>query len=395
MDVTLALLQGGTIDTVLEAVARQVAQIAKMDLREAVEAAREAEVLAKAVKLQRYRRIEDHAGEAQRALEGLALQASRRAGELLAGLDGGGPGRGRKSERTAIAEEAGIDGRLVRRLVELAELDDERVELVRDELLEAGKRLTVRGVLSAASKRVSVGSDEWYTPPEVAEAVHRVFGGPPDCDPASCPVAQRVIQADRYWSAAPPTLGEAEKAAGITTREFAQIKKAHAGVGQVLSWPDGTPLDPAVEGFAKAANRGRISHASDLAGKVFCNPPYAFPAPFVRAVIEGYLWHELEDEPLDEAYFEPCGRDRGAAVTEAILLVNVATGTTAGQWILDAADRICWPRGRFAFLDAHGEAQKGNRYEQLVAYFGDQPDVFAREFGPFGSITRPERSADQ
>lgn len=384
---SLALLQGGTVDAVLEAVARQVGQIAKMDLREAVEAAREAEVLAQAVKLQRYRRIEDHAGEAQRALEGLALQASRRAGELLAQLDAGGPGR-RKSERTAVAEEAGIDGRLVRRLVELAELDDERVELVRDELIEAGKRLTVRGVLAAASKRVSVGSDEWYTPEAVAEAVRRVFGGPPDCDPASCPVAQRVIQARRFWSAAPPTLGEAEKAAGITARELARIKKAHAGVGQILSGPGGEPLDPTADHFAKVANRGRISHAGELEGKVFCNPPYAFPAPFVRAVIEGYLWHELSEGPLHDV-----GRDSIAPIEEAILLVNVATGTTAGQWILDAADRICWPRGRFAFLDAHGQAQRGNRYEQLVAYFGDQPDVFTREFREFGSITRPERSA--
>lgn len=395
-----ALVEAGTVDQVVEAVAYKVEQLGRMDLREVIEVAREAEVLASAAKLKRYRRIEANSDRAQRALEGLSLQASRRAGELLVELDGGGPGRGKKSPRTSAAEEAGLDGRAARRLVELAEIEEDLVELVREQIAGSGKRLTVRGVIAAATKRTSVGSDEWYTPEDVAEAMRAVFGGDPDWDPASCAVAQRVIRAKRWCSAALPTLGEAEKAAGITSREFAKLKKSHGGVGQIYRWPSGEVITPdeAIEdeakrakAFAKVANRGRISHGSELRGKVYANPPYAFPAPFIRAVLEAYLGCELPEGPLHDGFFDREQAD--APVTEAILLVNVATGTVAGQWLLEAADAIVWPRGRFSFLDAHGKPQSGNRYEQMIAYLGQDPASFLAEFGQFGASSRPWRAA--
>lgn len=419
--VTASAIQGGRVDEFVRVVAEHLVALQRLDLREAVELGEAADAAALRTRLKRYRAIEADAERAQRALEHLALQAQLRAGELLLELDAGGPGRGKKSERTAAAEEAGLDGRQARRLVELAELDEEVREEIVEQLVGAGKRVTVRGVLDVAERRTSVGSDEWYTPREFADAARRVFGGRPDCDAASCPVAQIVIGAARWWSAAEPELGEAERAAGISARKLAAMRKAWGGVGVVYRFPTGEVIEPdeAIEdeakrakAFAKVANlHGRISHAHQLRGTVWLNPPYSFPSPFVRAVIEGYLGSSLEDlwqryaaelgtteAVLDETTLTAStwrasairqatrALEEAHAITEAIILVNVATATAAGQQLLAACSAVCFVSRRISFRDAHGEQQDGNRYEQAVFYLGRRPQVFAREFGPFGHV---------
>lgn len=42
-------------------------------------------------------------------------------------------------------------------------------------------------------------SDEWYTPPEYADLVRKVFGGTIELDPASCETANRFIKADKFF----------------------------------------------------------------------------------------------------------------------------------------------------------------------------------------------------
>lgn len=47
-----------------------------------------------------------------------------------------------------------------------------------------------------------VESIEWYTRSAEVGLVHEVFGGPPELDPLSCELANRVVQAARFFSLA-------------------------------------------------------------------------------------------------------------------------------------------------------------------------------------------------
>lgn len=419
MNVSTVPVRGG-VEKLVRDVAELAERIGELDLREAVELGQQADEAAQATTLAHYRRIEADADRAQRALERLSFEAHLHAGQILARLDGGAPGRGKKSERAHAIEEAGLDTRLARRLVELAQLDEDEIDDAREQLVEAGKRVTVRGVIAVATKR-SAGTGEWYTPAEYVDAVAQVFGGPPDRDPASCLVAQALIGASRWWSAATPELGPDEIATGITEPMFAELLESHAGVGLIYHFETGEVIepDPSLEprkrakAFAKAANSsGRLSHAGELAGKVYLNPEYGFPQPFVRAVLEGYfgrpleaIWSaaaaelgrtevELDADPERAAAWRAEALARATAlgpVKEAIVLVNVATGTAAGQWLLAAQSAACFVAGRISFRDRLGEPQDGNRYEQVVFYLGEHRDRFLREFACFGICVAPGR----
>jgi hypothetical protein len=54
--------------------------------------------------------------------------------------------------------------------------------------------------MSTAEALHSAGSAEWYTPPSVIEPARAVLGGI-DLDPASCRVAQTIVQARRLFTA--------------------------------------------------------------------------------------------------------------------------------------------------------------------------------------------------
>ena len=55
-------------------------------------------------------------------------------------------------------------------------------------------------------------SNEWFTPPALISVVRQVLDGPIDLDPASCAVANRTVQAARYYSIAENGLKQHHKA---------------------------------------------------------------------------------------------------------------------------------------------------------------------------------------
>jgi hypothetical protein len=57
----------------------------------------------------------------------------------------------------------------------------------------------LRRTLQSLNK--SLPSIEYITPPKYIAAARRVFGGEIDLDPASCPEAQEIVQARRYYTA--------------------------------------------------------------------------------------------------------------------------------------------------------------------------------------------------
>lgn len=160
-------------------------------------------------------------------------------------------------------------------------------------------------------------SDEYYTPPYIAAAAIKVLGAI-DLDPASSDLAQTVIQARHYYTKADD---------GLT-------KEWH--------------------------------------GRLWLNPPYSRPAPFVEKLLGEY---------------------NAGRTNAAILLVNNGTETKWGQSLLRTGFPVCFigaheGRGsRISFWRrSPDEPRNGNRYAQMIAYLGPNPAHFAVVFAQFGTI---------
>ena len=100
-------------------------------------------------------------------------------------------------------------------------------------------------------------------------------------------------------------------------------------------------------------------------GRVFLNPPYSGPAPFLRRAAIHYR--------------------RGLAETLAI--VNVMAGSRYWhQWVWPHATAICFLDGRVAFL-VNGKPKKGTRfYDQAVIYYGDDVRRFRQIWSRLGVV---------
>lgn len=83
-------------------------------------------------------------------------------------------------------------------------------------------------------------------------------------------------------------------------------------------------------------------------GRVWCNPPYSNPGPWVQKCVE-----ELQ-----------AGR-----ITHAVFLLPPATDTNwFHDWVLPHAT-VIFPRGRIAFLDWTGQPVKGARQGNMIAVY--------------------------
>lgn len=155
------------------------------------------------------------------------------------------------------------------------------------------------------------GDQESYTPAQYIEAAREVLGGI-DLDPASNLIAQEMVRAEKWY--------------GVDDDGLAQ------------PW----------------------------AGRVFLNPPYAYP------LIEHFI------EKL-------CAEIQQGNVTAAVLLTNDNSDTK--WWHLAAIKslRVCHTLGRINFYKADGEVTQPTNGQSFF-YFGDEAASFARVFRKFGLI---------
>ena len=102
-------------------------------------------------------------------------------------------------------------------------------------------------------------------------------------------------------------------------------------------------------------------------GKVWLNPPYGLGdvSDFCERLIDHY---------------------QAGRVTEAIALVNNATETRWFGNLANAANAVCFKRGRIAFLDPTGKPRRDTLQGQCFVYLGPNTSRFCEVFADQGVI---------
>lgn len=140
----------------------------------------------------------------------------------------------------------------------------------------------------------------------------------------------------------------------------------------------GIDLDPASCAYAQKVVKAKryfteVDNGLEQAwsGRVWLNPPYKMPAI----------------ELFTERLVEHVGRSlwRLPEVTQAILLTNNATDTRWWHLAADAAEAICFTRGRISFYDEDGESSAPTN-GQCFFYFGLRREVFETKFEKIGKV---------
>lgn len=158
-------------------------------------------------------------------------------------------------------------------------------------------------------------SDECYTPGEYIQRARDVLGRI-DVDPASNEAAQRIINARRFYTA------------------------ERDGLAKRVRWR----------------------------GRVWLNPPYSYPDPFVEKLIREY--------------------DAGFT-TAAIALLNARTGSAWFQSLARRAWR-CEKRKRIRFYGPGTAGKSGSGFvDNVFLYLGAEPMRFAAAFAELGEIVPP------
>lgn len=175
----------------------------------------------------------------------------------------------------------------------------------------ADKGVTLEEVLRDVPLAAPSGSDDQYTPRWVIDAA-RVVLGRIDLDPATSEAAQAVVCATRYYT------------------------QADNGLAQ--PW----------------------------AGRVWCNPPYSDPLPWVKKLIAHY---------------------RAGDVPAALLLLNIAGTPEWARLLWNGGYPVCILAERIEFATPDGRKRKAkNMYDQFVWYLGKRPSNFRATFAPYGAL---------
>jgi hypothetical protein len=114
-------------------------------------------------------------------------------------------------------------------------------------------------------------------------------------------------------------------------------------------------------------------------GKIFLNPPYSNPLPFLRT-----LTLNIELELISEAI----------ALLKSGTVHNKGTGAIIEQY----ATAICfWGAGknrRIGFVNQDGEQKMGADFDCILVYFGLNYPKFREVFRPYGHVVYGDRVLD-
>lgn len=139
---------------------------------------------------------------AKRAIGEMSKQILSRQGFRTDKVTSSGAGRSLSKEETL--SNAGLTTSIANRCEKIADIPEDKFEKVITGAKESKIPVTYADIESAVTKNVHVsnnsGVNEWYTPKEYLDLARAVMGGI-DLDPASSDAAQKVVQADKYFTA--------------------------------------------------------------------------------------------------------------------------------------------------------------------------------------------------
>ncbi len=164
------------------------------------------------------------------------------------------------------------------------------------------------------------------------------------------------------------TLGRRQNNEWYTPREW--IDRARAVLGGIDVDPASSELAQKTVNAQEYFDKERNGLRQVWRGRVWLNPPYSPPLinRFIRKLLQEW----------DERRISAC--------------IALTHNYTDAAWFHDTmcvADSVCFTQGRIRFRDPGG-ALASPTQGQAFFYFGDDTDAFKREFGPIGSIVKPE-----
>ncbi len=171
----------------------------------------------------------------------------------------------------------------------------------------------VTAPVTAAPEKGDKTSDRWGTPPHILDAARAVLGAF-DLDPATEERANENVQAERIYT------------------------EADNGLEQ------------------------------EWAGKVWLNPPYSDPGPWMRKAQAEHAAKRVSD------------------------VIGIVPASTDVGWFGDVMweSSLCFLTGRPAFFDLIANEYRGaGRGAVVVFYIGERRETFAKHFDPLGQIVLP------
>jgi len=143
------------------------------------------------------------------------------------------------------------------------------------------------------------------------------------------------------------------------------IQAAKKVMGRIDLDPASSETANALIGATKFYTQDNDGLTKKWHGCIWMNPPYE------KSLIPRFVNKLIEELPNIE---------------QAVVLVNNATETAWFQQLLNAANIVCFMRGRVKFLNEDGVPANTPLQGQAIMYFGKQEDTFVEAFSSLGQV---------